>query len=52
MLLQGFPKELAKKVDGIIDEINLLKQTGNAMTVSAIEAIARELFKILKKNKK
>ncbi len=52
LLLQGFPKELAKKVDGIIDEINLLKQTGNAMTVSAIEAIARELFKTLKKHEK
>ncbi len=47
LLLQGFPKELAKKVDGVIDEINLLKQTGNAMTVNAIEAIARELFKTL-----
>jgi len=47
LLLQGFPKELAKKVDGVIEEIHLLKQTGNAMTVNAIEAIARELFKIL-----
>jgi len=47
LLLQGFPKELAKKVDGVIDEIHLLKQTGNAMTVNAIEAIARELFKTL-----
>ena len=47
LLLQGFPKELAKKVDGVIDEIHLLKQTGNAMTVNAIEAIARELFNTL-----
>lgn len=47
LLLQGFPKELAKKVDGVIDEIHLLKQTGNAMTVNTIEAIARELFKTL-----
>ena len=47
LLLQGFPKTLAKKVDGVIDEIHLLKQTGNAMTVNAIEAIARELFKTL-----
>jgi DNA (cytosine-5)-methyltransferase 1 len=47
LLLQGFPKELAKKVDGVIDEIHLLKQTGNAMTVNAIQAIARELFKTL-----
>jgi len=47
LLLQGFPKTLAKKVDGVIEEIHLLKQTGNAMTVNAIEAIARELFKAL-----
>lgn len=52
LLLQGFPKELAKKVDGIIEEIHLLKQTGNAMTVNAIEAIARELFNTLEKHEK
>ena len=52
LLLQGFPKELAKKVDGVIDEINLLKQTGNAMTVSTIEAVAKELFKTLEKYEK
>ena len=52
LLLQGFPKELAKKVDGVIDEIHLLKQTGNAMTVNTIEAIARELFKTLEKYEK
>ena len=49
LLLQGFPKELAKKVDGVIEEIQLLKQTGNAMTVSAIEAVAKELFSTLEK---
>ena len=49
LLLQGFPKELAKKVNGVIDEINLLKQAGNAMTVTTIEAIAKELFKTLEK---
>jgi len=47
LLLQGFPKTLAKKIDGVIEEIHLLKQTGNAMTVNAIEAIAKELFKTL-----
>jgi DNA (cytosine-5)-methyltransferase 1 len=52
LLLQGFPKELAKKVDGVIDEINLLKQTGNAMTVTTIEAIAKELFKTLENYEK
>lgn len=48
LLLQGFPKSLAKKVDGVIEEINLLRQAGNAMTVNTIEAIAKELFKTLK----
>jgi DNA (cytosine-5)-methyltransferase 1 len=48
LLLQGFPKKLAKKVDGVIEEINLLKQAGNAMTVNVIEAIAKELFDTLK----
>ncbi|MSU54790.1 MAG: DNA (cytosine-5-)-methyltransferase [Candidatus Staskawiczbacteria bacterium] len=52
LLLQGFPKELAKKVDGVIVEIHLLKQTGNAMTVNVIEAIARELFKTLEQYEK
>jgi len=52
LLLQGFPKELAKKVDGVIDEINLLKQTGNAMTVTTIEAIAKELFKTIEEYEK
>lgn len=52
LLLQGFPKELAKKVDGVIEEIHLLKQTGNAMTVNTIEAIARELFNTLEKHEK
>jgi len=52
LLLQGFSKELAKKVDGVIEEIHLLKQTGNAMTVNTIEAVARELFKTLKKYEK
>jgi DNA (cytosine-5)-methyltransferase 1 len=49
LLLQGFPKNLAEKVDGVIQEIHLLKQTGNAMTVTTIEAIAKELFKTLEK---
>lgn len=47
LLLQGFPKKLAKKVDGVIEEINLLKQAGNAMTVNVIEAITKELFDTL-----
>lgn len=47
LLLQGFPMKLAKKVDGKIDEINLLKQTGNAMTVNTIESIAKQMFSLL-----
>jgi len=52
LLLQGFSKEMAKKVDGIVEEIHLLKQTGNAMTVNVIEAVAKELFNTLEKNEK
>ena len=52
LLLQGFPKQLAKKVDGTIEDINLLKQAGNAMTVNVIEAIAKELFNALKRHEK
>lgn len=52
LLLQGFPKKLAKKVDGVIEEIHLLKQAGNAMTVNVIEAISKELFKTLERYEK
>lgn len=52
LLLQGFPKELAKKVNGVIEEIHLLKQAGNAMTVNVIEAIGKELFSTLEKYEK
>jgi DNA (cytosine-5)-methyltransferase 1 len=52
LLLQGFPHDIAKKVDGVIDEIHLLKQTGNAMTVTTIEAISKELLLSLEKYEK
>lgn len=52
LLLQGFPKKIAKKVEGVVEEIHLLKQAGNAMTVNTIEAITRELFKTLEKYEK
>lgn len=52
LLLQGFPKNLARKVDGVIEELHLLKQTGNAMTVNTIEAIANQLFNTLEKHEK
>lgn len=46
LLLQGFPKTIARKVDGVVKEMYLLRQAGNAMTVNVIEAIAGELFRI------
>jgi DNA (cytosine-5)-methyltransferase 1 len=52
LLLQGFPKELAKKVDGAVEDIYLLRQAGNAMTVNTIEAISRKLFETLEKYEK
>ena len=50
LLLQGFPKDMAVKVKNKVEEIHLLKQTGNAMTVNVIEAVGRQLlsnFKML-----
>lgn len=52
LLLQGFSKEMAKKVDGIVTEANLLRQTGNAMTVNVIEVIAKKMFETLEKYEK
>ncbi len=48
LLLQGFPKEIAVKAKNKVEEIHLLKQTGNAMTVSVIEAVGKQLFTNLK----
>ena len=44
LLLQGFPEELAGKVKGKIDEMSLLSQAGNAMTVNVVEAIGKKLL--------
>jgi len=44
LLLQGFPKEIAVKAKGKIPEMYLLAQAGNAMTVSTIEAVAKQLI--------
>lgn len=49
LLLQGFPKELAKKTKGKIADIYLLSQAGNAMTVSTIEAVGKKLLEYIKK---
>lgn len=45
LLLQGFPLELAEKVRNSKFNNKLLSQAGNAMTVSVIEAIGKELLK-------
>jgi DNA (cytosine-5)-methyltransferase 1 len=47
LLLQGFSMELAKKAKGIVPEAHLLSQSGNAMTVTTIQAIAEQLIKII-----
>lgn len=43
LLLQGFSKEYAEKTKGIISESNLLSQAGNAMTVTTMAALGKEL---------
>jgi DNA (cytosine-5)-methyltransferase 1 len=48
ILLQGFPQDLALKAKEKILDINLLKQAGNAMTVSTIAAITKEMFGSIK----
>jgi len=48
LLLQGFPKEVAKKAKGKIKDGALLKQTGNAMTVNVIEAVVGALLKLVR----
>ncbi|MBI5306717.1 DNA (cytosine-5-)-methyltransferase [Candidatus Wolfebacteria bacterium] len=44
LLLQGFPKKISEKTKGKITDVYLLSQAGNAMTVSAIEAIGKNLL--------
>ncbi len=51
LLLQGFPKHLAEKPKGKIADIYLLSQAGNAMTVSSIEAIGKNLLNYINKLK-
>lgn len=48
LLLQGFPKEYAEKARGKVSESKLLSQAGNAMTVSVITQIAKQLIKYIK----
>ena len=46
MLIQGFSTEYAQKVDSVKDR-DLLRQTGNAMTVGVIESIGKSLLDYL-----
>lgn len=48
LLLQGFPKKLAKKAKGEIANAYLLSQAGNAMTVNTIEAVGGSLLEYIK----
>lgn len=47
LLLQGFPKEIADRVKGVVSNRHLLMQAGNAMTVNVINAIGNSLNSIL-----
>ncbi len=51
LLLQGFPTEYAEKVKSKISNSKLLGQAGNAMTVSVIEEIAKNLMRSIGKIK-
>lgn len=47
LLLQGFPKEYADKVKGIVSDRHLLMQAGNAMTVNVINRLGKNLVEFL-----
>ncbi len=50
LLLQGFSKDLARKVKGKIDEVVLLSQAGNAMTTTVVEAFGKSLIDFINKH--
>lgn len=51
LLLQGFPKEIAKKViEYKLPDNKILSQAGNAMTVTVIEQLGKQLLKFLGEN--
>lgn len=48
LLLQGFPKDIAQKViDNKLPDSRILSQAGNAMTVTVIEQLGRQLRKAI-----
>jgi len=44
LLLQGFPKDLSNKAKDKIQDIYLLSQAGNAMTVNVVEAFGKSFI--------
>ncbi len=49
LLLQGFPKKLSNKAKNKIQDMHLLGQAGNAMTVNAVEAFGKNLINFINK---
>ena len=49
LLLQGFPKKLSNKARNKIQDIYLLGQAGNAMTVNVVEAFGANLLNFINK---
>ncbi len=47
LLLQGFDKEKAQKAKDNILDMHLLKQAGNAMTVSTVQAVANKVLEFI-----
>lgn len=47
LLLQGFPKEYADRVKGIVENRHLLMQAGNAMTVNVIQMLGNQIIKFI-----
>jgi len=52
LLLQGFPKDLAERAKGEVDEVVLLSQAGNAMTINVVEAFGRSLLDFINKHER
>ncbi len=47
LLLQGFGKDKAQKAKDNIDNMHLLKQAGNAMTVNTVQAVANQVLEFI-----
>lgn len=50
LLLQGWPKELAEKIKGEFNEVVLLSQAGNAMTINVVKAFGESLLDFINKH--